>query len=256
MFDKKKIILNHILASKCRNKRAQKFFYKISSMLLERSEIEEDKNYSVLELSSRNNILRDLLKKKKIKNSFVQTILTKEINKKYNYVVISDTENQIFNYNCFDICYCIFSLNTVENPLSVFKNIYNVLVKNGKFLTVLPSQDNLKEFKSFFFDYFDVKKNTSFHPYLDIQTLGNIGYSSSFKNVIVDKESFSFQITEASELWLFIRSLGEGNSLLNRNEFKLNKTVFKKFKNDYNQEIKNGSLRNNTLSFNFFIGTK
>ena len=45
---------------------------------------------------------------------------------------------------------CLFSLNTVENPLSVFKNIYNVLVKNGKFLTVLPSQDNLKEFKSFF----------------------------------------------------------------------------------------------------------
>ena len=44
---------------------------------------------------------------------------------------------------------------------------------------------------------------------LDMQTLGNIGFSAGFKNIIIDKENFDFFIEKPEDLWNFIRKLGK-----------------------------------------------
>ena len=66
MFDKKKIIFNHIYASKNLNKRINNFFLKISSMLVDRANLSNHKEYYILEIASRNNSLIKVLNKKKI----------------------------------------------------------------------------------------------------------------------------------------------------------------------------------------------
>ena len=75
MFDKKKIILNHIRASKGVNQRSNNFFLKISSMLIDRADLTNTKKYCILEIASRSNSLAKSLEKKKVKNILFQTII-------------------------------------------------------------------------------------------------------------------------------------------------------------------------------------
>ena len=93
-------------------------------------------------------------------------------------------------------------------------------------------------------------------PYLTIQTLGNLGTQSGFKDIIVDKESFNLEVFFPSDIWNFIRSIGESNYLLDKNTKKINKALFIKFCSDYYIAITQGHLKNNTFSVNFFIGHK
>ena len=102
--------------------------------------------------------------------------------------------------------------------LLAFKNIFSTLKVNGKFLTVFPAEECLKEFREYFLEYFKKKSNKSFMPYLEIQTLGNLGTQSGFKNVIVDKENFNLKVFAPSDIWRFIRGIGESNYLLDREQ--------------------------------------
>ena len=111
---------------------------------------------------------------------------------------------------------CILSLNSSDRLQLAFKNIFSTLKKNGKFLTVFPAEECLKEFREYFLEYFKKKSNKSFMPYLEIQTLGNLGTQSGFKNVIVDKENFNLKVFAPSDIWSFIRGIGESNYLLDR----------------------------------------
>ena len=65
-------------------------------------------------------------------------------------------------------------------------------------------------------------------PYLEIQTLGNLGAQSGIKNVIVDKENFNLKVFAPSDIWSFIRGIGESNYLLDR-EKHINKHLFLNF---------------------------
>ena len=131
-----------------------------------------------------------------------------------------------------------------------------MLKNDGVFVSVFPSDECFKEFKSFFINFFRPDINYNFNPLFDMQTLGNLCSAAGFKNVIVDKENFQFNITKPEEVWSFIRNVGESNYLLKRKNFIVKKSLFKKFYNTYNKKLKEGSLKKNTLSFFYLIGKK
>ena len=89
-----------------------------------------------------------------------------------------------------------------------------------------------------------------------MQTLGNLCSATGFKDVIVDKESFKFNVLKPEELWNFIRYVGESNYLLNRKNFVIKKSLFKDFYSKYNEELKKGNFKKNTLSIYYLIGKK
>ena len=255
MFNKNKIILNHIRASKRLNKKANNFLLNLSYNLIERANLNKKNKYKILEVGARTRNLTNQLKKQNINSTLYQTILSKNVlvNNKNN--IVSEIESSVFKENIFDICFCILSLNGSNNLPLVFKNIFNTLKKNGKFLTVFPAEECLKEFREYFLKYFNKKSNKSFMPYLEIQALGNLGSQSGFKNIIVDKETFNLKVFLPSDIWNFIRGIGESNYLLNRDK-RINKHLFLNFCKDYATAIKDGNLENNSFALNFFIGSK
>jgi hypothetical protein len=138
----------------------------------------------------------------------------------------------------------------------VFKNIYTILKNDGVFVSVFPSDECFKEFSSYFIKFFKPNINYNFNPLFDMQTLGNLCSAAGFKNVIVDKESFQFDIKKPEEVWNFIRYVGESNYLLKRKKFIIKKSLYKKFYSAYNKELKEGNLKKNTLSIYYLIGRK
>jgi hypothetical protein len=255
MFDKKKIILNHIRASKRLNKKANNFLLSLSHILIERANLNIKNNYKILEVGARTSCILDQLKKQKINSTLYQSVLSKNVLIYNKNNIVSEIESSIFKENIFDICFCILSLNSSNSLPLAFKNIFNTLKKNGKFLAVFPAEECLKEFREYFLEYFKKKPNKSFMPYLEIQTLGNLGMQSGFKNIIVDKETFNLKVFLPSDIWNFIRGIGESNYLLGR-EKRINKHLFLDFCKDYATAIKSGTLKNNTFALNFFIGSK
>ena len=255
IFDKKKIILNHIRSSKRLNKKANNFLLNLSDILIERANLNKKNTYKILEIGARTRNLLDQLKIQNINSTVYQTIVSKDVLVHSKNNIVSEIDSSIFKQNIFDICFCILSLNSSDKLPLAFKNIFSTLKVNGKFLTVFPAEECLKEFREYFLGYFKKKSNKSFMPYLEIQTLGNLGTQSGFKNVIVDKENFNLKVFAPSDIWRFIRGIGESNYLLDR-EKQINKHLFLKFCKDYTTAIKNGDLKNNTFALNFFIGSK
>jgi hypothetical protein len=131
-----------------------------------------------------------------------------------------------------------------------------MLKNDGVFVSVFPSDECFKEFKSFFIKFFKPKQNYNFNPLFDMQTLGNLCSAAGFKNVIVDKENFQFNITRPEEVWNFIRHIGESNYLLKRKNFTIKKSLFKKFYSTYSKELREENLKKNTLSIYYLIGKK
>ena len=258
MFDKKKIILNHIRSFNKKNKRAIDFFEAISNILIEKTfdENKDYKNINILELASRNDILRKKILYRFLKSIYFQTCISEEIKVKNNNKVVSNLNDIVFQQKTFDYCFSLFYLNSVENVPLIFKNIYNILKVNGTFVSVVPSDECFKEFRSFFTEFLRPKKNYNFNPLFDIQTLGNLCSASGFKNVVVDKETFQFNLSKPEDLWRFIRHVGESNYLLNRKDFIIKKSIFKEFYNIYSEKLKKGILTQNTLSIFFLIGKK
>ena len=258
MFDKNKIIYNHIKAFKKNNKRVINFFEIISEILIEKvfDDNKDYKNKNILEIASRNDILRNKLFCKGFKSNYFQTCLSEKILVKNNKRVVSDLNDIVFKKEFFDFCFSLLSINSSNNVPLLFKNLYTLLKKEGVLVGVFPSDDCFKEFRSYFLHFFKPSINYSFNPLFDIQTLGNLCSAAGFKNVIVDKENFQFNIKKPEEVWSFIRYVGESNYLLKRKDFVVQKSSFKEFYNTYNKELKKGNLKNNNLSINYLIGKK
>ena len=258
MFDKKKIQCNHIKSFNTNHKRVVSFFDTISEILIEKV-FDDDQEYrskNILEIASRNDILRKKIYYKGFQSNYFQTSLSEKILVKNNKRVISNLNDIVFKKEFFDFCFSLLSLNSSENIPLVFKNIYTILKSDGVFACVFPADECFKEFRFNFIDFFKPLKNYNFNPVLDIQTLGNLCSASGFKNVIVDKEEFKFKIFKPKDTWNFIRHSGESNYLSNRKEFKVKKSLYIKFYKEYEKEIKKGNLNENTLSIYFLIGKK
>ncbi len=258
MFDKKKIRLNHIKSFNKKHKRVIDFFEKVSEILIEKV-FDDNKDYSsknILEIASRNDILRNKIYCKSFQSNYFQTCLSDRILVKNNKRVVSNLNDIVFKKEFFDFCFSLLSLNSSDNIPLIFKNIYTMLKNDGVFVSVFPSDESFKEFKSYFIEFFKPEQNYNFNPFFDIQTLGNLCTATGFKNVIVDKENFQFNITKPEEVWNFIRHIGESNYLLKRKNFIVKKSIFKKFYDRYNKEIQEGNLKKNTLSIYYLIGKK
>ena len=258
MFDKKKIRLNHIKSFNKKYKRVIDFFEKISEILIEKV-FEDNQNYSsknILEIASRNDILRNKIYCKSFQSNYFQTCLSERILVKNNKRVVSNLNDIVFKKEFFEFCFSLLSLNSSDNIPLVFKNVYTMLKNDGVFVSVFPSDESFKEFKSYFIKFFKPEQNYNFNLFFDIQTLGNLCSAAGFKNVIVDKECFQFNITKPEEVWNFIRDIGESNYLLKRKEFIVKKSLFKEFYSRYNKELKEGNLKKNTLSIYYLIGKK
>ena len=258
MFDKKKIRLNHIKSFNKNYKRAIDFFETISEILIEKvfDGNQDYRSKNILEIASRNDILRNKIYYKGFQSNYFQTCLSERILVKNSKRVVSNLNDIVFKKEFFDFCFSLLSLNSSDSIPLVFKNIYTMLKNDGVFVSVFPSDENLKEFKSYFIDFFNPEQNYNFNPLFDMQTLGNLCSASGFKNVIVDKENFQFNITKPEELWNFIRNVGESNYLLKRKKFIVQKSLFKEFCIRYNNELKEGNLKKNTLSIYYLIGKK
>ncbi len=258
MFDIKKIRFNHIKSFNSNNKRVINFFETISEILIEKTfdnnQYYKDKN--ILEIASRNDILKNKIYCKGFKPNYFQTCLSEEILLKNNKRLVSNLNDIVFKKEFFDFCFSLLSLNSSDSIPLMFKNIHTMLKKNGVFVSIFPSDECFKEFSSFFLQFFKPSKNYTFNPLFDMQTLGNLCSAAGFKNVIVDKEIFKFNIKKPEEIWNFIRYVGESNYLLKRKNFIIKKSLFKKFSNAYNKELKEGNLKKNTLSIYYLIGKK
>ena len=258
MFDKKKIRLNHIKSFNKNSKRVVGFFEIISEILIEKvfDENHDYRSKNILEIASRNDILRNKITSKSYLSNYFQTCLSEKILVNNNKRVVSNLNDIVFKKEFFDFCFSLLSLNSSENIPLIFKNIYTTLKNDGVFVSVFPSDECFKEFKSYFIGFFKPEQNYNFNPLFDIQTLGNLCSAAGFKNVIVDKEDFQFNITKPEEVWNFIRHLGESNYLLKRKNFIVKKSLFKQFYSRYNQELKEGNMKKNTLSIYYLIGKK
>ena len=258
MFDKKKIRLNHVKSFNKKYKRVIDFFETISELLIEKvfDENQEYKNKNILEIASRNDILRNKIYYRSFQSNYFQTCLSERISVKNNKRVVSNLNDIVFKKEFFDFCFSLLSLNSSDRIPLIFKNIYTMLKNDGVFVSVFPSDESFKEFKSYFIEFFKPEQNYNFNPLFDMQTLGNLCSAAGFKNVIVDKESFQFNITKPEEVWNFIRHVGESNYLLKRKKFIIKKSLFKEFYIRYNNELKEGNLKKNTLSIYYLIGKK
>jgi SAM-dependent methyltransferase len=258
MFDKRKIRFNHIKSFNKNNKRAINFFETISEILIEKvfDDNQAYNNKNILEIASRNNILRDKIGCKGFQSNYFQTCLSEKILLSNNNRVVSNLNDIVFKKEFFDFCFSLLSLNGSNNFPLVLKNIHTMLKNDGVFVSVFPSDECFKEFKSYFINFFKPSVNYNFNPLFDMQTLGNLCSAAGFKNVIVDKENFQFNILKPEEIWSFIRHVGESNYLSKRKNFIVKKSLFRKFYSTYKKELKEGSLQKNTLSIYYLIGKK
>ena len=254
MFDKSKIILNHIRASKTRHHKSNLFFKEISKDIVDRSEIRGKKNYSVLDLWSRGDHLYNLLVKSNPYIDYYQTLSDKRIETKARKKIVSAICPP-FPENTFDFCFSIFSIYCANNILDSFKTVNNLLKRNGKFICVFHAEDNLIEFKEYFFEFFPKSNRKSFLPFIDILSLGKIGREAGFKNIVIDKNNFYLKVHNPFEIWNFIRNIGESNILNSRKDIFLQKEKYLSFYKKISDDMKSNRSKN-TLSLNFFIGTK
>ena len=91
MFDKKKIRLNHIKSFNKDYKRAINFFETISEILIEKvlGDNQDYRRKNILEIASRNDILRNKIYYKSYQSNYFQTCLSERILLKNNKAVVS-----------------------------------------------------------------------------------------------------------------------------------------------------------------------
>ena len=254
MFNKNKIILNHVRASKTRHHKSNLFLREISKEIVDRAEISGNKNYRVLDLWARGDHIYDLLLKNNPYIDYYQTLSDNRIKTKARKKIVSAICPP-FPEDKFDFCFSMFSIYCANNILDSFKTINNLLKKNGKFICVFHAEDNLIELKKYFFEFFPQGNRKSFLPFIDILSLGKIGKESGFNNIVIDKNNFYLKVQKPFEIWNFIRNIGESNILNSRKDIFLQKEKYLSFYKKISDDMKR-SRSTTTLSLNFFIGTK
>ena len=166
--------------------------------------------------------------------------------------MISNLDYIVFKENTFDYCFNMLTVNYSIDIFSSFKNIYKLLKPGGKFVCVLPAEDNLLFFKKLFLKLNKLEHNKSFHPVIDIMSLGSLGQNSGFKKIVVDKTTLQLSLKSPSNIWFFLRSIGESNALIGRNKSYYGKLNYIQL----NKEISKQNLNLYPIHINFFIGYK
>ena len=252
VFDKEKIILSQIRAFKSTDVKSKSLYTKIANELISRSHIKN--NTSILELWAKNATIKNNANNKNI--TFIQTIANENIKIKNKKLLVSDLYANIFAANTFDICYSMLSCNTAKDMLKFFSSIYNIIKVKGKFLGVFSGADSFNEFKECFYKLFPDYIDKSFLPSIDLQDLGKIGQISGYKNIVVDKDKFVLKIKNPSDIWNFIRGVGESSYLLERNKRPFNKDEYLKLISSIEEIIAKKKYFSTTITLNYFTGEK
>ena len=254
MFDKSKIFLNHIRASNSTYSRSNSLLKEISLDVLDRVDKPEGKSICILDIWSRSSYIFEAIREKQLKINYIETLSHKNVLSKNKNKIVSSLSLP-FKEDSFDYCFCILSMGSAEEIITTFKKIYDLLKKNGKFICVFHGEDHLKEFRDSFLNFFPHVNENSFCPYIDITSLGKIGNAAGFKNIVIDKNNFYLDVKYASDIWNFIRNIGDGNILELRENKYLGKEKFLSFCKKI-EEGANNTYYKNTLSYNFFTATK
>ena len=254
MFKIQKIRLNHVRASKSNSTKSKSFLKQLSFEILDRADLKKRKTYNILELWARSNHLHDLIEEGRFKVNYYHTLSDKSIKIKNTKKVVSLIDPP-FRKNSFDFCFSILSISSAENIVKTFNQIHALLKEGGKFICVLNAEDNLKEFKKTLFSSFPKINKKSFLPIIDIISLGKIGKLSGFKNIVIDKSNFLLEVKVESEIWNFVRNVGESNILEDRENLFLGKKNFVSFCKKIRADILKKNCIN-TISVNFFTGSK
>ena len=255
MFDKKKIINNHLRASNTKNEKVILFFHKLFEEVIDRLNIKK-KNYKILELCAKNKFLDALLKKKKIESIVHRTVLCSDLNTLGKNVVMHDSDLSNIKEKDFDFCISLFPVVSQKNLSKLLLSSYRILSKEGRFIFIFHSMDSCIAIKNLFENLFYIENKQSFLPCFDILSLGNYANSTGYKNILVDKSKYTISSNKVDELWKFNRDLGESNYILNRNKSYINKTKYKIFKDALHDKLFKNKKIMSEISINFLTGKK
>ena len=255
MYDKNKITLNHIRSKKAKNLKVKLFFIKLFEDAIDRLDINRSKPASLLEINAKNDLLENVLKKRKIESEILHTTFIDELKKKRkNFFLenlkLSKVENEKVNY-----CIGIFPIVTPTDINIKLKSIHRVLSNEGKFLLMFHASQSCTQLKEMFKDILKLKIEKSFLPCFDIISLGNVANSVGFKNVVVDISKFVITIKKSTEIFRFIRDLGESNYLESRNKKSICRLEFQNFNYAINSLIDKKKYATD-FSIIFLTGTK
>ena len=257
MYDRKKIIINHLRAYKSRNKKVILFLNRLFEEALERLEINNKSvKYNILEIYARNKILETVLKQKQLNYLIYKTVSSSKLNLNKHKPIVHDRKLSSLKKKNFDFCISIFPPTLHSDLLNTLECTHRMLSDGGRFLFLFHSLDSCINLKSLFYNFSDFKTENSFLPCFDILSLGNYANSIGYKNVVVDKSKYFIINDNVNEIWKFIRDLGESNYLLNRNKKNISRSNY----NSLSESIKtlfgkNGKIINE-ISITFLIGTK
>ena len=256
MYDKEKIINNHLRASNTKNKKVILFFYKLFEEVIDRLNIEKNKNYKILELCAKNKFLDDLLMKEKIENVIHKTVLSSHLNNLCENVVLHSNDLSNIKEKNFDFCISLFPIVTQKDLSKLLLSSHRILSNEGRFIFIFHSIDSCVKIKSFIENFFQLENEHSFLPCFDILSLGNFANSTGFKNILADKSKYIISSNTVTEILKFTRDLGESNYILNKKTNYINKNQYKIFKDTlHNKLIKNKKIINE-ISVNFLTGKK
>ena len=123
MFDEKKIIFNHLRASKSNNKKVNLFLNKLSEDAIERLGISKNSKYSILEILAKNNVFMKTLKNKNFDSNVYQTFFSNKPNPNGNHLAIHDNKLSNIKSEEFDCCISFFPALTKNDITIILKSI-------------------------------------------------------------------------------------------------------------------------------------
>ena len=256
MFDRNKIILNHLRAFNTENKKVVSFLNQVYSEASEKLSIKKDRKINILELYARNFLLNYSLNKQRINYTIYKTTTIDKLkfNEENSISLKSGFSNIKEKY--FDLCISLFPIVSDSDLPKVLNFVYRALSKGGKCLFIFHSTDSCLKLKKIFYKYFDSKKKNSFLPCFDIMSLGNNASSVGFKNVVVDKSRYFITSKNISEVWQFIRDMGESNYTSDRNKKYIGKQSYRLMTNDLKKHLLKNNKITNEVSINYLMGIK
>ncbi|MDR0484053.1 MAG: methyltransferase domain-containing protein [Alphaproteobacteria bacterium] len=154
----------------------------------------------------------------------------------YPNKILLDEENISLKSNSFDIVVSNFSLHNINNPESVFKNIYRILKEDGAFLMSIPTLGTLYPLSEILFEV-EMKLfngvSPRIHPFVDITTLGNLVQEAGFKEITVDKDKIEIMYSSIPKIFADLRNSAQTNILTTRNKNYVGKKFFKEVEDSF-----------------------
>jgi NADH dehydrogenase [ubiquinone] 1 alpha subcomplex assembly factor 5 len=155
--------------------------------------------------------------------------------------------------NSFNLVVAVLSLQFVNNPSLVFKNIHRILKPGGLIIGALPIAGTLENLQQALLKTeMELFKGFSprVHPFSDVKTIGNTIQSVGFTQIITDADSLEIMYKSLKSLITDIRKFSANNALIKRNNKYLGKAFLKKLEANFD-EYKEQETQHIPIRFEF-----